>query len=118
MSDETPGLRLLVLHGSRGRGDEHAGSDWDFAYEADATFDPDGLLASLADPLKADRIDLADLGLAGALLRHRVARDGVLIFEQTPGRFERFRLDAIQTWCDMAPVLEPLYERVLETPPK
>ncbi len=118
MSVETPGLQLLVLHGSRGRGDAHAGSDWDFAFEADATFDPDGLLASLADLLKADRIDLVDLGRAGALLRHRVARDGVLIFERTAGRFERFRLEAIQTWCDLAPVLEPLYEHVLETLPK
>jgi predicted nucleotidyltransferase len=117
-SVEAPGLRLLVLHGSRGRGEAHARSDWDFAYEADATFDPDGLLASLADLLKADRIDLVDLDRAGALLRHRVARDGVLIFEHTPGRFEGFRLDAIRTWCDLAPVLEPLYERVLETLPK
>lgn len=112
------GLRLLVLHGSRGRGTAHAESDWDFAYEAGAGFDPDGLLASLADLLKADRIDLVDLGRAGALLRHRVARDGIVLFERTPGLFDRFRLDAIRTWCDLAPVLEPLYARVLETLPK
>jgi predicted nucleotidyltransferase len=114
----TSGTRFLVLHGSRGRGDAHAGSDWDFAYEADGPFDPDGLLAALADLLKADRIDLVDLGGAGALLRHRVARDGVVIFERTPGLFECFRLDAIQHWCDLAPVLEPLYEQVLEDIPR
>jgi hypothetical protein len=56
-----PGLRLLVLHGSRPRGDPHAGSDSDFAYRAMPGFDPDALLAQLPDYLKADRIDLADL---------------------------------------------------------
>jgi hypothetical protein len=47
-----------------------------------------------------------------------VARDGVLLFEDQPGRFDRFRLDAIHTWCDLAPVLEPLYARVLDSLPR
>jgi hypothetical protein len=106
-------LQLFVLHGSLALGDADALSDWDLAYDADATLDPDALLAAVADRLNADRIDLVDLGRAGALLRHRVARDGVAFFEASPGRFEQFRLDAIATWCDMAPVLEPLYARVL-----
>lgn len=114
MAATVPGLRLLVLHGSRARGDAHAGSDWDFAYRATAGFDPDALLARLADHLKADRIDLADVDRAGALLRFRVARDGVVIFEDKVGEFERFWLTAVDTWCDMAPVLEPAYERVLD----
>lgn len=105
---------MLVLHGSRARNEAHAQSDWDFAYEADAAFDADALLAALADALQVDRIDLADLDRAGALLRHRVARDGVVVFERTPGRFDRFWLNAVDTWCDLAPVLEPLYARVLE----
>ncbi len=113
-----PGLQIFVLHGSRARGGTHEHSDWDFAYEADATFDPDGLLAALADLLHVNRIDLVDLERAGALLRHRVARDGVVLFERTPGRFVRFWLDAVDTWCDLAPVLEPLYARVLETLPR
>ena len=65
---------MLILHGSRARGTAHEHSDLDFAYEAEAGFDADGLLAALADLLKADRIDLLDLDHAGALLRHRVAR--------------------------------------------
>ena len=112
-----PGLQLFVLHGSRARGDAHERSDWDFAYEADPTFDPDALLAALADTLKVDRIDLVDLARAGALVRHRVARDGVVLFERAPGRFTRFWLDAVHAWCDPAPILEPLYERVLEGRP-
>lgn len=111
---DTPGLRLLVLCGSRARGDAHVGSDWDVAYRAALAFDPDALLARLADTLKADRIDLVDVDRAGALLRFRVARDGVVVFEHRSGEFERFWLTAVDTWCDLAPVLEPAYERVLD----
>jgi predicted nucleotidyltransferase len=115
VASTAPSLQMLLLHGSRARNDAHAQSDWDFAYEADASFDPDALLAALADALDADRIDLVDLDRAGALLRHRVARDGVVLFEREPGRFDRFWLNAVTTWCDLAPVLEPLYSRVLQT---
>jgi hypothetical protein len=50
-----------------------------------------------------------DLDRAGALLRYRVARDGAPIQERPAGRFDRFRIAAIDTWCDLAPVLEPAY---------
>ena len=113
-----PGLQMLLLHGSRARNEAHAHSDWDFAYEAAAKFDADALLAALADALHADRIDLVDLDRAGALVRHRVARDRVVLFERTPGRFDRFWLNAVDTWCDLAPILEPIYGRVLETLPR
>lgn len=114
LAARTRGLSLLVLHGSRGRGDAHERSDWDFAYQGEASFDPDVLLAELATLLRADRIDLVDLERAGALLRHRVARDGVCLFERRQRAFERFQVEAVTTWCDLAPVLEPEYARVLE----
>lgn len=109
-----PGLKLLVLHGSRARGTSHDLSDWDFAYLGDAALDPDGLLATLNESLGTDAVDLADLAEGSALLRFRVARDGIVVHEATPGTFDTFRLDAIHTWCDMEPVLTPLYDRVLE----
>jgi predicted nucleotidyltransferase len=112
------GLLLLVLYGSRARGDAHQGSDWDFGYEADATLDPDRLLAALAEHLDADRIDLVDLDRAGALLRYRAARDAVVVFERQEGQFERFWLRAVDTWCDLAPILEPAYEQLLESLPR
>jgi predicted nucleotidyltransferase len=112
------GLRLLVLYGSRARGDARPDSDWDFAYEAAPGFDADALLAALVERLQADRVDLTDLDRAGALVRHRVARDGRAVYERPPGSFVRFRLQAIDAWCDLAPVLGPAYERVLETLPR
>jgi hypothetical protein len=77
-------------------------SDWDFACEADPAFDRDALLASAANTLEVDRIDLVDLDQAGALLRHRVAGDGVVVIERAPGAFKCFWLDAVKTWCDLA----------------
>ena len=118
VSTPFPDLVMLVLYGSRARGDSHAHSDWDLAYQAKASFDPDALLAALAERLNADRIDLVDLDRAGALLRYRIARDAVVLVERDGGRFERFWLDAVGTWCDLAPVLEPLYARVLEALPR
>jgi predicted nucleotidyltransferase len=109
-----PGLQLLVLHGSRARGTSHDRSDWDFAYVGEETLDPDALLATLNEAIGTDAVDLADLAEGSALLRYRVARDGIVVHEATPGTFDTFRLDAIHTWCDMEPVLTPLYDKVLE----
>ena len=112
------GLRLLILHGSRARGDARPDSDWDFAWLGDEGVDADHLLGALAEATRADRVDLADLSRAGALLRYRVARDGRVVFERQPESFLGFWLDAVHTWCDLAPVLMPAYEYVLETLPR
>ncbi len=109
----TPGLELLLLFGSRARGDALAPADWDFGYLASPTLDGASLLAALVTFLGSDRIDLVDLQRASGLLRYRAARDGQLIFEAQTGLADRFRLDAAQFWCDAAPVLERSYEGVL-----
>lgn len=48
------------------------------------------------------------------LLRYRAGRDGVRVYEATPGVCDRFRYDAARFWCDAEPVLRPAYEAVLE----
>lgn len=106
------GLSLLVLHGSRARGDAAASSDWDFGYAGDRV-DPLALSAALATAVDTDRIDVADLDAAGGLLRFRAARDGVLVFERSPGRFDRFWLDAVGFHCDAGHVLRAGWEGVL-----
>jgi predicted nucleotidyltransferase len=111
---EHAGLALLVLHGSRARGDARDDSDWDFAYLAAPGFDASLLYADLASALKTDRIDLADLATAGGLLRYRVARDGIVVSEIEPGSFDRFWFSAVSFWCDAAPVLREGYKSVLD----
>lgn len=103
------GLELLVLHGSRARGDARADSDWDLAFEGTAAFDPDDLLTDLVLALGTDRIDLARLAGASGLFRYRVARDAKVIFEAEAGAFERFWMEAVTFWCDAEPVLRPAY---------
>ena len=105
LASASPGLRLLVLYGSRARGTAHARSDWDLGFLADAGFDVDGLLAGLAEDLGADHVDLADLSRASVVLRHAVAGDGVVLHERAPGEFHAFQLGAVTDWSDMEMVI-------------
>ena len=109
----TPGLRLLLVFGSRARGESSLQSDWDLGYLAAPELDPAVLRARLVEAMGTDRLDLVDLNRAGGLLRYRAARDGQLIFEAEPDLADRFRLEAAQFWCDAAPLLERGYEDVL-----
>ena len=109
----TPGLEVLLLFGSRARGDAHARSDWDFGYLAAGEIDVATLLGAIVEIVGSDRVDLADLRRASGLLRYRAARDGHLLYEARPRLAERFRLEAAQFWCDVAPVLQRGYEDVL-----
>lgn len=113
-AETIPGLKLLVLHGSRARGKSHPHSDWDFAFSADPEFDADALLAKLGEAVHSDTVDLADLNRASGLLRFNAANNGIAAYEREPGTFGQFRLDAISAWLDMAAVLGPAYDARLE----
>lgn len=107
------GLELLVLFGSRARGDEREDSDWDFGYLGSSHFDPEALRAALVERLNTERIDLVDLQRAGGQLRFRAARDGRAIVEHSAGEFARFWFDAVSFWCDVQPILRAGYDRIL-----
>lgn len=114
----TSGIGVLVLHGSRARGDAGPDSDWDLAYLADEREgapapDPVGLLALVTGVLGTDAVDMVDLASASALLRFRAARDGVLLLEADEGVFLNFRLEAVRFWCDAGPVIRAAQADVL-----
>jgi predicted nucleotidyltransferase len=108
-----PAVKLVVLFGSRARDDAHRGSDWDFAYEASEPVDVLSLRADLADALGGDRVDVVALERAGALIRYRVARDGIPLFERRRGDFARFWLSAVEFWCDVEPLVRAGHEAIL-----
>ncbi len=110
-----PGCELLLLFGSRGRGSSHAASDWDFGYLSGEGFDPLALVADLADLLRTDRIDLANLRRASPLLRFHAARDGIEVFARSPEVTTEFRIAAATFWCDAGPVIDRAYEAVLDS---
>ena len=113
VADGRPGLELLVLFGSRARGDTTARSDWDLGYLADEAFDAQALLADLAVSLATDRVDLVDLARAGAQLRFRAARDGVPVHAADAEAFRRFWLEAVSFWCEAGPTIRAGYGEVL-----
>lgn len=110
---EAPGLELLMLYGSRARGDAHSASDWDFGYLGTDELDAAALVGRIVETVGHDRVDLADLRRASGLLRYRAARDGQAIFEARSRLAEQFCLEAADFWCDAAPVLERAYGEVL-----
>ena len=108
-----PGLCLLVLFGSRARGDAGETSDWDLGYLADASFDPLRLLGDLVAILGTDRVDLVDLRPAGAQVRFRAARDGRPLHAADEDVFPRFWMEAVSFWCDAGPAIRSGYADVL-----
>ncbi len=113
LAESDPALDLLLLFGSRARGDAQPDSDWDLGYLAAPTFDAAAFLAAVVECLRSDRVDLVDLSQASGLLRYRAARDGVALFERHPRLAEQYRLDAADFWCDAGAIATQGYEDVL-----
>jgi uncharacterized protein len=85
--EQVPYLKLLVLFGSRARGDNQASSDWDFAMLFDEDlrqqYEPRGgwdryrswaILQKLLD-LGDDEIDWVELKDASEILAHSISRE-------------------------------------------
>ena len=118
-----PYLKMLVLFGSRARGDTHAKSDWDFA----ALYDRQQREALIKDPfawfsvpdlvgqvfgISGDNIDVVDLNRCTPLIAHFVARDGKLIYEQKSGQFERFKQQHLMTDAQLKEVQNQLRQNI------
>lgn len=98
-----PHLQLLVLFGSRARGDHDDQSDWDFAilYDCDTWKRSNrehihnflAIYTALSEifEIPEDRIDLVDLDRASGLIAHYIARDGQLLYERHAGTFSDFQ---------------------------
>lgn len=108
-----PGLELLLLHGSRARGDWVPGSDWDIGYVADPELDVVSMRAAFSEALAGERLDLVDLEAATDFERFVAARDGRPLFERDGGAFARFWTVAVAAWRGIEPTDEPDHEPFL-----
>ena len=114
VSESFPSLRLLLLFGSRARGEAREASDWDLGYLADEDLDPMELRLRLVEILETERVDLVDLARANGLLRYRAARDVIAVVGGDDGTFRSFRWEAVRFWCDVEAVMQRCYDAVLE----
>lgn len=119
-----PYLKMLILFGSRARGDTHAKSDWDFA----ALYDEElrkvcveniafgwwEVPAKLGDffQINSDNIDVVELNRCSSLIAHFVARDGKLLYEKEPGQFEAFRQQALMKDNQLKQIQKTLREKI------
>lgn len=115
------GVQLAVLFGSfaRGHGQAvhavHAKSDVDVAVVLDPTVSSAEELAlqeTIARTTGRD-VDLVRLESADVILRNRVAREGVLLFERAPGMFARYAAEAALEYLEMEPLLTDARHRFL-----
>lgn len=108
------GLHLLVLLGSRARGDDRIGSDWDLAFLGDDV-DQLALRADLVDTLGTDAVDLVALRHASAVLRRDAAVEGQVLAERHDGVFTAFQVEAATFWADVEPVVREAHADVVRS---
>ena len=88
-------LALVVLFGSRSRGQERAQSDFDLALlPLDPLLSREGVETRLVQQWERSDLDLLWLPHASPLAKARVATEGVLLFEDQPYRFRHFAQSA------------------------
>lgn len=96
-------IKMLILFGSRATGRTHANSDWDFAVlcneEKRQAYTKENPLVYFEIPLilgeifgiNPDTIDIVELNKSSQLISHYVVRDGIMLYEQEEGEFEKFK---------------------------
>jgi len=102
-------LDLIIMFGSRARGQQRGDSDTDVAVRGKGVFSFDDRL-KLA--VRLDRffpnVDLIDIRDASPLLLAAVGQDGKLIYQRRESLFEEFKIFAWNQYMDFKPTLELL----------
>jgi predicted nucleotidyltransferase len=116
--ERQPDVRLACLFGSQARGAAGPLSDVDVAIVLDSPDSErsrrrDEVCADLMRVLHRNDIDVVLADRAPPLLRHRIARDGVLILSRGDHTVTRFVVEAVRDYVDTEP-LRRLRQRSLE----
>lgn len=118
-----PEVRLAYLFGSHASGHSRPTSDLDIAVLVDEPYAADPgeinrtlrrLIGRLSGEISSTLLDIVLLNNAPTLLRHRVLRDGVLLYTRSEVERVRFAFHTIRDYCDMEPRLaERRRQRIL-----
>ncbi len=113
LPEKIPALKMLVLFGSRARGNFHAESDWDFAALYDEVLETGQIKSNLDNYLElsflirqelgiaANKIDVVELSPGSSpLLAYHIAQDAKLIYEKEAGELTNFKLKAWKISAD------------------
>ncbi|PHX55368.1 nucleotidyltransferase domain-containing protein [Tychonema bourrellyi FEM_GT703] len=124
LPEQIPYLKMLILFGSRARGDTHAKSDWDFAALYDeklreeycqdrgfSWFEVPGILGQVFG-INSDEIDVVELNRCSPLVANFIARDGKLLYEKESGQFERFVKTHLMNDLELQELERELYQSI------
>lgn len=126
LAEQIPHLKLLILFGSRAKGNADEDSDWDFA----VLYDPElrkiheksgwdwlkiwSVLEQVFD-LPENKVDVVILNDSSNIMAHTIARDGKLLYERESGEFERFKQQALMTSVELKTFREQQREKIKES---
>jgi predicted nucleotidyltransferase len=121
--EQIPCLKMLVLFGSRVRGDYDEQSDWDFAVLYDKKLRKDDekldwdsfklrIFLEKALNLPEDKIDLVDLETCSPWLKHVVARDGEVLFQEEAEVFKQFYQSSLKSNIELKAYRQSVREKV------
>jgi predicted nucleotidyltransferase len=105
-------LNLIVMFGSRARGQSTGNSDTDIAVRGSKQLSRDDELqiAAALDRLFPN-VDLCDIRKASPLLLGAIGQDAKLLYQQRESLFEEFKIFAWNQYMDFKPQLDLVRER-------
>mgnify|MGYP003393919517 CR=1 FL=1 len=108
-------LKLLLLFGSRARGDARKDSDTDIAFFGNKRLDlkeKSMLMMDLTSFLRTDKIDIVDLREASPLIFYAITRDGKILYAHDMMFFYEIRTYAYKRYIETVPIYEDMFKQI------
>ncbi len=126
LPEKLPYVQMLILFGSRARGDIHEKSDWDFAIFYDQQIREkclenrpygwfaDSIYLNKIFNLNTENIDIVELNNCSDFIAHYIARDGILLYEKNLGDFATFKHNKLKTKTEINAISQKMRTEIEE----